>query len=169
MSQMATDQSRGESSPTSPVQLLGEYPEPLNTHAPSVQDAADPGSSNTFEDLLADVERSIPDSGQLMLFTGEQFRLSLTLLRHKENPRVIWGLKYHEDWAFKATLLRFARGSQPVHLILSSKKSGAYEIRGWVVRRTIDTFWASPLPPEHTQQFWKRCLALVSHESEGLA
>jgi hypothetical protein len=80
---------------------------------------------------------------------------------------VIWGLKRHEDWAFKATLLRFARGSEPVHLVLSTEDEGGYRIRGWVVKRTVDAFWAAPLPAEQTHRFWERCLTPFSSKDPG--
>ncbi|MDP1833226.1 MAG: hypothetical protein Q8K67_14300 [Geothrix sp.] len=121
-------------------------------------------SSDTFEGFLADVEGSVRDAGQLLLFTGGLIRLEIMLLRHEKNPRVIWGLRSHEDWAFKATLLRFARGAEPVHLVLSTEQVGVYQIRGWVVKRSMDRFWASPLLIEQTSQFWNRCLAPFAHE-----
>ena len=114
----------------------------------------------SFEAFLAEVERHVQDSGQLLLFVGDHLRLEITLLRHNKNPRVIWGLKAHEDWAYKASLLRFSRGHQPVHLILSVETDGQYQISGWVARRTMDRFWASELPAAQADQFWQRCLAL---------
>jgi hypothetical protein len=133
-------------------------PSPVQAVPPSRQ-AADPaGTSSTFEGFLTDVEQCVPDAGQLLLFSGEHLRLEVMLLRHQKNPRVIWGLKRHEDWAFKATLLRFARGSEPVHLVLSTEDQGGYRIRGWVVKRSMDAFWAAPLPADQTSRFWERCL-----------
>jgi hypothetical protein len=146
-----------------------EFLEPAHPLLPLIQPADHQGSSNTFEDFLADVEQWVPDAGQLWLFTGDRLRLELMVLRHEKNPRVIWGLKHHEDWAFKATLLRFARGSEPVHLILSTEHDNTYQIRGWVARRTMDTFWASPLPNEQTRRFWERCLAPFPLEKKGSA
>lgn len=134
--------------------------------APSPQ-ADNPVSSSTFEGFLADVEGCVPDAGQLLLFSGEHLRLEVMLLRHQMNPRVIWGLKRHEDWAFKATLLRFARGSEPVHLVLSTEEEGSYRIRGWVVKRTMDSFWAAPLPTDQTHRFWERCLTPFSLKNLG--
>ena len=116
-----------------------------------------PDSIRTFEGFLEDVERCVQDAGQLLLFSGDQLRLDVMLLRHEKNPRVIWGLKRHEDWAFKATLLRFARGHYPVHLILTTEKQEAGHVKGWVVQRTLDAFWASPLPAERAFRFWERC------------
>ena len=113
----------------------------------------------SFEAFLAEVERHVQDSGQLLLFVGEHLRLEITLMRHNKNPRVIWGLKAHEDWAYKATLLRFSRGYQSVHAILSVEAEGQYEIRGWVAKRTMDSFWASELSSAQADQFWQRCLA----------
>ena len=118
-----------------------------------------PIANEGFEGFLAEVERDVPDAAQVLLFSGEHLRLEITLLRHERNPRVIWGLKGHEDWAFKATLLRFARGPQPVRLLRSIEKEGTYELQGWSVQRTMDAFSASPLPSEQTRQFWDRCLA----------
>jgi hypothetical protein len=115
----------------------------------------------SFEALLEDVERHVQGCGHLLLFVGEQLRLEITLLRHDKNPRVIWGLKTHEDWAFKATLLRFARGLEPVHLILSEEE-GPSRIHGWEARRTNDSFCASTLPCEQAEQFWRCCLAQFS-------
>jgi len=135
--------------------------------APSHQAAANPGSSSTFESFLADVERCVPDAGQLLLFSGEHLRLEVMLRRDQKNPRVIWGLKRHEDWAFKATLLRFARGSEPVHLVLSTEDQGGYRVRGWVVKRSIDSFWAAPLPDQQTSRFWERCLNRFSLKNLG--
>jgi hypothetical protein len=137
--------------------------------APSHQVADHPGSSSTFEGFLADVEHCVPDAGQLLLFSGEHLRLEVMLLRHQKNPRVIWGLKRHEDWAFKATLLRFARGGEPVHLVLSTESDEGYRIHGWVVKRTMDSFWAAPLPAEQTHRFWERCLTPFSLKNLGVS
>jgi hypothetical protein len=123
-----------------------------------------PVSSHGFEAFLADVEQGITDAGQALLFSGDDLRLDITLLRHAKNPRVIWGLKAHEDWAFKATLLRFARGIHPVHFVLSTEKDGTHQLQGWVVRRTLDAFWASPLPAESVTDFWQRSQKLHAHE-----
>jgi hypothetical protein len=132
--------------------------------APSVEDLVNPVTSNTFEDFLMDVEHCVRDAGQLLLFSGEHLRLEVMLLRHEKNSRVIWGLKRHEDWAFKATLLRFARGRDPVHLVLSTEHEGGYRLRGWVVKRSRESFWASPLPAEQANSFWERCLNPFSLE-----
>lgn len=113
-------------------------------------------SIRTFEDLLADLERCVQDAGRLWLFSGEDLRLDVMLLRHEKSPQVIWGLKRHEDWVFKATLLRFARDHCPVHLILTAEKKEAGRVRGWVVQRTMDAFWASPLPAGCALRLWKQ-------------
>jgi hypothetical protein len=141
---------------------------PVEPIAPSHQVADHLGTSSTFEGFLVDVEHCVSDAGQLLLFSGEHLRLEVMLLRHQKNPRVIWGLKRHEDWAFKATLLRFARGSEPVHLVLSTEDEGSYRIRGWVVKRTMDAFWAAPLPAEQTHRFWERCLNRFSLKNLGI-
>ncbi len=139
----------------------------VDTIAPSQLDADSPVSSNTFEGFLADVERCVSDAGQLLLFSGEHLRLEVMLRRDQKNPRVIWGLKRHEDWAFKATLLRFARGSEPVHLVLSTESEEGYRIRGWVVKRSMDSFWAAPLPAKQASRFWERCLNRVVSKNLG--
>jgi hypothetical protein len=146
-----------------------EFLEPAKPLIPATQSTEHQGSSNTFESFLTDVEQWVLDAGQLWLFTGDQLRLQVMVLRHEKNPHLIWGLKRHEDWAFKATLLRFARGSEPVHLILSTEHNHTYQIRGWVIRRTIDTFWASPLPTDQARRFWERCLAPFAFEKKGSA
>jgi hypothetical protein len=146
-----------------------EFLEPAAPLRPVIPSTEPQGSSNTFELFLADVEQWVLDAGQLWLFTGDQLRLHVMILRHERNPHLMWGLKRHEDWAFKATLLRFARGNEPVHLILSTEHDNTNQIRGWVVRRTMDTFWASPLPMEQARRFWERCLAPFALEKKGSA
>jgi hypothetical protein len=131
------------------------------------QTAIRAASIDSFEGFLAEVEGNIADSGELFLFCGDQLRLAVTLLRHEKNPRVIWGLRSHEDWAFKATLLRFARGTDPVHLFLSIEDEAVSRIQGWVVRRTSESFWASPLPDTQTRGFWNRCLAEFTPDGAG--
>jgi hypothetical protein len=123
--------------------------------------------SRTYEDFLANLELCISQAGQLQLFLGDQLRLEIMLLRHEKNPHVIWGLKRHEDWAFKATLLRFARGRQPVRLILITETGGVEASRGWVVRRTMERFWASPLTAEDVHLFWQRHIESYSAEPQG--
>jgi hypothetical protein len=113
----------------------------------------------SFEGFLEEVVRHVQESGQLLLFVGEHLRLEITLLRHPKNPRVIWGLKAHEDWAFKATLLRFARDTQAVHVILLCRTNEQDEDHGWLAKRSSDGFWASALPSEQTDQFLHRCHA----------
>lgn len=125
--------------------------------------AMEPTSTlESFEAFLEDVEHHVQESAHLLIFVGEHLRLEITLLRHDKNPRVIWGLKTHEDWAFKATLLRFARGRQPVHLVLSVETGGPDEIHSWVAKRSKDGFWASALPSEQAIQFWQRRLVPFS-------
>jgi hypothetical protein len=65
---------------------------------------------------------------------------------------VIWGLKPHEDWAFKATLLRFARGSQPVHILLRGGPQGRIRLQGWVVSRSWEAFRAASLSSDHLSE-----------------
>ena len=115
--------------------------------------------SSSFDGFMAAVEQHVSHSGQLLLFTGDRLRLDVMLLRQEKNPQVIWGLRRHEDWAFKATLLRFARSSQPVHLLLVTEGADAQQVHGWVVSRTMNDFWASPLTPEQGLQLWERCAA----------
>jgi len=142
-------------------------PSPVGAVAPSQQATDHPDSSSTFEGFLAEVEHCVSDAGQLLLFAGDHLRLEVMLLRHQKNPRVIWGLKRHEDWAFKATLLRFARGSDPVHLVLSTESVEGYRIQGWVVKRSMDSFWAAPLADAQTHRFWERCLTPFSLKNLG--
>jgi hypothetical protein len=123
---------------------------------PGAQTPPSPGSSDTFEGFLTEVENGVHDAGQALLFAGDQLRLKVTLHRYRKNPRVVWGLKSHEAWAFKATLLRFARGSDPVHLLLSTEEDGGHQIQGWVVKRTLDAFWASPIGSKQAQEFLER-------------
>jgi hypothetical protein len=146
-----------------------EFLEPAQPLIPVIQSTEQQGSSNTFENFLTDVEQWVLHAGQLWLFTGDQLRLQVMVLRHEKNPHLMWGLKRHEDWAFKATLLRFARGGEPVHLVLSTEQDNTHQIRGWVLRRTMDTFWASPLPIDQARRFWERCLAPFPLEKKGSA
>ncbi len=136
--------------------------EHIVSDSPGTHAVENPGSCTTFEEFLVEVERNVPEAGQLLLFTGEQLRLEVKLLRRKEDPQMIWGVKRHEDWAFKATLLRLARGSDPVHLVLSIEHEGGYRIFGWVIKRSMNSFWASPLPLEQAKRFWERCLTPFS-------
>jgi len=126
-------------------------------------------TSETFEGLLLDVEHSVDCAGQLLLFAGEQLRLEVGLLRDGATSRLIWGRESHEDWAFKATLLRFARGQEPVRLLLSTGEDDNCRLRAWVVKRTPEAFWACPLPFQQTIRFWESCLARLDLEdSESL-
>lgn len=114
---------------------------------PTASPAADrPVSSEGFEAFLAEVEAGVSDAAQVRLFQGERLRLEITLLKHERNPRVIWGLKGHEDWAFKATLLRFARGEEPTHLVLAAEGPGTPRMLGWEVSRTQHEFRSQALP-----------------------
>jgi len=115
--------------------------------------ADQPVSSEGFETFLAEVEAGVSDAAQALLYCGGQRRLEITLLKHERNPRVIWGLKGHEDWAFKATLLRFARGAEPAHLVLAKEHGGAPRVQGWRVCRTMDAFQARPLSAEQAEAF----------------
>jgi hypothetical protein len=116
-------------------------PPALENPLPGVaQEDGPPDSIRTFEGFLENVARCVQDAGQLLLFSGDHLRLDVALLRHEKSPRVIWGLKRHEDWAFKATLLRFARGHHPVHLMLATEKPEARHLRGWLVQCTMDAF-----------------------------
>ena len=129
---------------------------------PEILAIENPASCTTFEDFLAEVERSVTEAGQLLLFTREHLRLEVKLFKREGNPQVVWGLRRHEDWAFKATLLRLARGNDPVHLVLSIELQGGYRIFGWVIKRSMNSFWASPLPLEQAKRFWERCLTPFS-------
>jgi hypothetical protein len=135
-----------------------EQTKPLESIATATPTVEHQGSSTTFEEFLAGLELCVPEAGQLLLFTGDHLRLEVKLLRQEAGSHVAWGVKQHEDWAFKATLLRLARDVEPVHLILSTENDGKYRIRGWVVKRSMDSFWARPLPLEMADRFWERCL-----------
>jgi len=113
-------------------------------------------SIGSLEALLQEVEGSIRLQGQASLFVGEHLRLGIFLRRPEGEPRLRWGLRVHEDWAFKATLLRFARGTEPVHLLVESRRDGAEGTWLWVVRRSMESFWASPLSREQAHVFRDR-------------
>ncbi|WLT31894.1 hypothetical protein [Geothrix sp. PMB-07] len=119
---------------------------------PATQTAEQPVSSEGFEAFLTEVEAGVSDAAHVQLFHGARLRLEITLLKHERNPRVIWGLKGHEDWAFKATLLRFARGAEPTHLVLAAEQNGSAKVRGWEVSRTMDAFRSKALPESQLAQ-----------------
>jgi hypothetical protein len=54
-----------------------------------------------------------------------------------------------------------------VHLVLSTEGEEGYRIHGWVVKRSMDSFWAAPLPAEQTHRFWERCLTPFSLKKLG--
>ena len=110
-------------------------------------------SKGTLEALIKDLEEGVARLGHATLFVGETPRLDIVLQRKEGDGHLRWGLKSHEDWAFKATLLRFARGTEPVHLLVESVQDGAEATRVWVVRRGMETFWASPLSLEQAHDF----------------
>jgi len=112
--------------------------------------------SDDLDDFLAQVEDGIRDAAQVVLLYGGHPRLAITLLKHERNPRMIWGLKAHEDWAFKATLLRFARDAQPAHLLRVIEKDGACHVQGWEIHRTMEAFESRPLPFDRAEAFWAR-------------
>jgi hypothetical protein len=124
-------------------------------------------ASDDLDAFLALVEREVHDAARAMLFTGGRHRLEITLLRHERNPRVIWGLKGHEDWAFKATLLRFARSHEPSHFLLASDAAGALQMHGWEVHRTMDAFRATPLSSSQVEALWGQRLTAVPQRSEN--
>jgi hypothetical protein len=126
---------------------------------PGVATSGSPDTIQSLETFLAALDEKVSHSGKVFLFTGDRLRLDITLLRHDKNPRVIWGLRRHEEWAFKATLLRFARGHEPLHVLLFLEQGEQEEILGWVVGRSLETFWASPISSLQTSYFWERCLA----------
>ena len=110
-------------------------------------------SKGTLEALIKDLEAGVGPLGHATLFVGETPRLDIQLQRKEGDGPLRWGVKSHEDWAFKATLLRFARGTEPVHLLVDSGRDGAEGIRVWVVRRGMETFWASPLSSGQAHDF----------------
>jgi len=113
-------------------------------------------SITSLEALLEELEGSIRQQGRATLFLGEQLRLSIFLHRPEGELHLRWGLRVHENWAFKATLLRFARGMEPVHLLAESGQDGAEGAWLWVVRRSMESFWASPLSREQAHVFRNR-------------
>ena len=121
-------------------------------------------SIDTFEGILAEVENGVAQTGHAMLFTEERLRLDIALTRMGESTGLKWGFKTHEEWVFKATLLRFARCSDRLHLVLEELIDDAPELRVWVVGRTLDRIWASPLSYEQVQQFWDRCTEVFARE-----
>ena len=110
-------------------------------------------SIGTLEALIKNLEAGVGLLGHATLFVGETPRLDIQLQRKEGDGPLRWGVKSHEDWAFKATLLRFARGTEPVHLLVDSGRDGAEGIRVWVVRRGMETFWASPLSSGQAHDF----------------
>ena len=121
--------------------------------------AEDQASVHSLEALLEAVEGGLPKRGHAMLFCGESLRLEIALTRREGDATIKWGTHGHESWAFKATLLRFARGDDPLRLLVETSEDGIALFRGWVVKRTRDAFWASPLSPEQARQFWEFCPA----------
>ena len=113
-------------------------------------------SITSLEALLEELEGSIGQQGLATLFLGEQRRLWIFLHRPEGETLLRWGLRVHEGWAFKATLLRFARGTDPVHLLAESGQDGAEGTWLWVVRRSMESFWASPLSREQAHVFRDR-------------
>jgi hypothetical protein len=129
------------------------------------QTAEHPVTQHSLEGLLAEVEDLVRSTGQAFLYTGEQLRLQVTLIRSDRSPRAKWGLKDHEGWAFKATLLRFARGTEPVHLLIETENEGIPVLRCWVVSRNMEAFWASPLSSGQAKHFCEHCLVPVPLEN----
>jgi hypothetical protein len=132
--------------------------------APTLEQAV---ASEDLDGFLAEVEDGIRDAAQVVLLYGGQPRLTITLLKHERNPRVIWGLKVHEDWAFKATLLRFARDAQPAHLLRVIEKDGACHVQGWEIHRTMEAFESQPLPTDRAEAFWARLQEAHTAASAG--
>jgi hypothetical protein len=123
-----------------------------------------PVTQHSLEGLLTDVEGSVRSTGQAFLYTGERLRLQVSLIRGDKSPRMKWGLRDHEGWAFKATVLRFARGTEPVHLLVETEHEGVPSLKAWVISRSIDAFWASPLSPGQAKHFCEHCLVPVPRE-----
>jgi hypothetical protein len=117
-------------------------------------------SSHTLEGFLTEVESCISETGKAMLLAGEPpfLKLTISITRSDGNDPIKWGLKAHEDWAFKASLFRFARNGDPVHFLFEATNHENVILRGWVVSRTSNSFWASSLSTEQAQSVWDRCL-----------
>ncbi len=114
-----------------------------------------PASISSLEALLQELEGNISQQGQASLFVGEQLKLGIVLQRQKGVHRLRWGLREHEGWVFKATLLRFARGAEPVHLIVQWEPDGETS-QAWLLGRSMDSFWALPLSQEQSHAFSNR-------------
>ena len=112
----------------------------------------------SFEEFLSQVEDRVHALGHLLLLTDGHLRLVTKLLRHPANPRVHWGLKIHEDWAVKATLLRFAAGRESLEVILSEPRGDSCAVWGWFLKRTSSECMAWSVSEEEARRTWNRCL-----------
>ncbi|WP_306591411.1 hypothetical protein [Geothrix sp. 21YS21S-4] len=119
---------------------------------------------DSFEGFLKTLEGQVRNSGYLLVLLDGRLRLDVMLLRHEKNPRVYWGLKPHQDWAVKATLLRFASGQEPVHVLLSQELDGSYDVVGWLLKRAEGRFWARSILPAQAQSHWEHCVAPASSD-----
>jgi hypothetical protein len=86
----------------------------------------------TLNEFLSDIEADILGSGTAYLFSGTRLGLTVPVLRMPGQGKVKWGTKAHEDWAFKATLLRFAWDVRHALLLLVSGQGAGQRRSGWL-------------------------------------
>jgi len=123
-----------------------------------------PRSIQSLEQLLEEVDRTTPEGGHAMLFCGGWLRLEIALIRADRQSPLRWGHQAHEAWVFKATMLRFARGADPVRLLVETGPGNSDAIGGWVLSRSSDRFSAARLSIDQSREFLARC-----HAHSGVA
>ncbi len=102
----------------------------------------------SLDEFLSDVEADILGSGTAYLFSGTRLGLTVPVLREPGQAKVKWGRKAHEDWAFKATLLRFAWDARHALLLVVSGEGATQRRSGWLAVCSARDFAAYPMNPD---------------------
>jgi hypothetical protein len=100
---------------------------------------------HSIEALLSIVATEVDGLGHAFLFSGDRLALDLPL-GPVEGKNIKWGMAAHHDWAFEATLLRFAKSHEPARLLIASGQGNEPRIAGWIIGHSTSSFWAARMP-----------------------
>ena len=116
---------------------------------------------HSIEALLSIVATEVDGTGHAFLFSGDRLGLDLPIVP-MGSKKMKWGTAAHHDWAFEATLLRFARSHEPARLVIASGQGSELSVRGWVIGHSMQSFWATRMSPEQSRSMFDHARVMAS-------
>jgi hypothetical protein len=110
---------------------------------------------HSIEALLSIVATEVDEFGHAFLFAGEHLALDLPIVP-AAGKKMKWGVAAHHDWAFEATLVRFARSNESARLLIVSGHGEDQKVVAWVLGHSMASFWAARMPQPDAKLMFAR-------------